>query len=163
MAWYGWIATSVAEADDTIDRFLGGRQVGDLLRPVTSQVDVDEPISEVIAASRPREVSLVLGRGGLVGAIGPRQIAAAEAVEQGSRCERLMVPVGELPIVPASAPATMLLPLLGRHGFALAWTGGGLGYVEAHDLLDRLLLGADVGRRVEDDDASPSRTNCGPR
>ena len=59
-------------------------------------------------------------------------------------------PVGH--IVPASAPAAALLPQLGRHGFAMAWAGGGFGYVEEHGLRRRIVLAADVRQPVAHDD-----------
>lgn len=153
LAWYGWIATAVAEADEVLTGFLDRRRVGELLRPVSSQLDTDEPVSELIAVRRPTEVALVFSRAGLVGAIGPRQLGALSGEAAQLPSERVMVPLRELSIVPATAPATELLPLLGRHGFVLGWTAGTLGYVEEHDLLDRVLLAADVRRRVAADEA----------
>lgn len=150
-AWYGWVATAVAEADDAVIRFLDGRRVGGLLRPVATRFDADQPVSEVTAERGPNEVALVFSSAGLAGAIGPRQLARvvqAEAV----RCKQIMVPVRELAVVPATAPAADLLPQLGRHGFVVAWAGGGFGYVEEHDLLQRMIIATDVRRRVSEDD-----------
>ena len=152
LAWYGWIATAVAEAGDAVSRFLDGRRVGDLLRPVATQFDTDEPVSEVTAERHPNEVALVFSAAGLAGAIGPRQIAGLSHGVETQRCEQVMVPIRELAIVPATAPAAALLPQLGRHGFVVAWAGGGFGYVEEHDLLQRMIIATDVRRRVADDD-----------
>lgn len=152
LAWYGWIATAVAEADEVLTGFLDRRRAGDLLRPVSSQLETDESVRELIAVRRPTEVALVFSPAGLVGAIGPRQLGTLSGEAAELPAERVMVPLRELPIVPATAPATELLPLLGRHGFVLGWTAGTLGYVEEHDLLDRVLLAADVRRRVAPDD-----------
>ena len=152
LAWYGWIATAVAEVDDAVSRFLDGRRVGDLLRPVATQFDADEPVSEVTAKRHPNEVALVFRAAGLAGAIGPRQIAGLLRGAEALPCEQVMVPIGELSIVPATEPATTLLPQLGRHGFVVAWAGGGFGYVEEHDLLQRIIIATDVRQRVADDD-----------
>ena len=152
LAWYGWIATAVVETDDALGRYLVGRRVGDLLRPVASQFDADEPVSEVVGTRRPTDVALVFNRAGLAGAIGPRQVASHRAGAQSLPCEEVMVPIGQLSIVPATAPATEMLPLLGRHGFVVGWSACGFGYVEEHDLMDRVLLGADVRRRVTDEE-----------
>lgn len=157
LAWYGWIASAVAEADDALSRFLDRRRVGDLLRPVAAQFDADEPITEVTAGRRPNEVALVFSPAGLAGAMGPRQLAGLPPGAGAVRCEQVMVPIRELPIVPATAPAVDLLPQLGRHGFVVAWSGGGFGYVEEHDLLERLLIAADVRRRVGEDDTRAAR------
>ncbi len=153
LAWYGWIATAVAVADDAVTRFLGGRRVGDLLRPVAIQFDTDEPISEVTAKRHPNDVALVFSANGLAGAIGPRQIASVSVGVEALRCEQVMVPIRDLAIVPATAPAVALLPQLGRHGFVVAWAGGGFGYVEEHDLLQRMIIATDVRQRVADDDS----------
>ena len=160
LAWYGWIATGVAVADDAISRFLGGRRVGDLLRPVATQFDTDEPISEVTAKRHPNEVALIFSAAGLAGAIGPRQIAGISGGVEALRCEQVMVPIRELAIVPATAPAVSLLPQLGRHGFVVAWAGGGFGYVEEQDLFERVVITADVRRCVDEDD---SRSASGGR
>lgn len=153
LAWYGWIATEVVEVDDLVTGFLDRRRVGELLRPISAQFEADEPVRELIAVRRPTEVALVFSRAGLVEAIGPRQVAALAGEAANLPCERVMVPLRALSIVPATAPATELLPLLGRHGFALGWVAGSLGYVEEHDLLDHMLLAADVRRRVAADEA----------
>ena len=152
LAWYGWIATAVAELDDAVSSFLHGRRVGDLLRPVATQFDEHDLVSEVTAESRPNQVALVFSAAGLAGAIGPRQISGARLGVEALRCERVMVPIRELSIVPASAPAAALLPQLGRYGFAVVRAGGGFGYVEEHDLLQRIIIAADVRQRVAHDD-----------
>lgn len=159
LAWYGWIATAVAEVDDMLDRYLERRRLGDLLRPATVQVDADEPVSELTASHRPTEVTLVFSRAGLIGAVGPRQLAGLPASAVRLRCEQIMVPLAELPILPATAPATDLLPLLRRHGFVLGWTGAGFGSIEEHDLLKQILVVADIRRRVADavTDGKPGR------
>lgn len=154
LAGYGWVATSVAEADDAIDRFLARRQVGDLLRPIASQSDADDPIGTLIDARQPTEVSLVFDAEGLAGAIGPRQVTTPAGEDLGRACERVMVPISRLSILPASAPAGALLPQLRAHGFALGVAGGALGYIESGELLDLILLAADVHRRVERDAGS---------
>jgi hypothetical protein len=153
LAWYGWIATAVAEVDDTVSHFLEGRRVGDLLRPVATQFDADDLVSEVTAQRSPNKVALVFSAAGLAGAIGPRQIAGLSRGMEALRCEQVMVPIRELSIVPASAPAADLLPQLGRHGFVVSWAGGRFGYVEEHDLLERMVIAADVRRRVAEDDS----------
>ena len=153
LAWYGWIATAVAEAGDAVSRFLDGRRVGDLLRPVATQFYIDDPLSEVSAEVARNGVVLVFGRAGLAGAIGVRQLAGLPRGVEGLRCEQAMVPIRDLSIVPATAPAADLLPQLGRHGFVVAWAGGGFGYVEEHDLIQRMVIAADVRRRVGEDEA----------
>jgi hypothetical protein len=42
----------------------------------------------------------------------------------------------------------------------VAWAGGGFGYVEEHDLLQRIIIATDVRQRVADDD---SRSASGGR
>lgn len=151
VAWYGWIATAVADANDALSRFLEGRRVGDLLRQVATQFDANDPVAQVIPDVVRNGVALVFSRAGLAGAIGPRQLARVPPGASALRCEQVMVPVRDLSIMSASASAADLLPQLGRYGFVIAWNGG-FGYVEEHDLLERIVLAADVRRRVGEDD-----------
>lgn len=156
LAGYGWIATAAAEVDDAISRFLDGRRVASLLRPVATQFDADEDISAVTATRHPNGVALVFGATGLAAAIGPRQLAGRSGAVDALRCDQVMIPIRDLSIVPATAPASALLPDLRRHGFVVAWAGGGFGYVEEHDLLERMVAAADVRGRVQDEDSRSS-------
>jgi len=150
LAWYGWIAPAMAVADDAISRFLGRRRVGDLLRPVATQFDTRDLVAEVASTLPPNGVALVFRDAGLAGAIGPRQVAHLSPEMNLLRCGQAMVPIDELSMVSATAPAVDLLPHLGRHGFVVVWAGAGFGYVEEHDLRERIVIAADMRRRVQE-------------
>lgn len=138
----------LAVGHDHIARFLGARVVGDLARPVANHADADAPVDSLVTPSADqRVVTAVETRGALVGAIGPRQLHARARRRAGERCSEVMVPIENVPLLAAATPAATLLPALGRHGFILVRVPGGLAYIEAADLLDRI-LGGDGAREA---------------
>ena len=142
LAMLSWTQTDLAVGHDHIARFLGARIVGDLARPVANHVDADAPVDGVVThEADARFVTVVETRGALVGAIGPRQLDEGARRRAGQRCSEIMVPIENVPPLPAATPAATLLPALGRHGFVLVRMPGGLAYIEAADLLDRILGG----------------------
>lgn len=140
LAMFTWTRTDLAVGHDVIARFLAGHAVGDVARPVASHADGDEPVDDLVGRlTDGGVVTLVEASGALVGAIGPRQLAARDRVRRGQRCSELMVPVSKLLLLPATTSATALLPALGRHGLALVRGSTPIMYVEANDLLVRIL------------------------
>lgn len=139
LAFLTWNGGQVAAARDATARFLGAHVAGDLTRPVVVRAAPDEPAANLLARARTDTfVATVEGDRGVVGAIGPRQVAGRTGRRLDERCSELMVSLESLNLVNRSAPAGELLPELARHGFALVREPDGLGYVEA----------ADVGRQV---------------
>lgn len=128
LALLAWTQSGAAAAQDAAVRFLAGHRAGELARPVTSRVDPDEPHHDLIALRRrANAVTIVEANGGLLGAIGPKQIKARGVATRGARCRDVMVPLVELRPQLATAPSADLLPLLAGHGFALVGPPDGLG------------------------------------
>lgn len=149
LAMFVWTRSDVAVGHDAIARFLASHVVGDVARPVTSHADADELVDDL--ASRLTDagsVTLVETRGALAGAIGPRQFAERDRIRAGQRCSEVMVPLSRLPMLPATTPAAGLLSHVGRHGFALVRTRDALAYIEASDLLERILTSGGDNRNV---------------
>ena len=146
LAMLSWTQTDLAVAHDLIARFLVSRMAGDVARRVASHADADDSVDElVLNGADLRTVTVVETSGALVGAIGPRQLAERDVRRPGQRCSELMVPIGSVPLLLAATPAATLLPALGRCGFVLVRLPDGLAYIEAADLLERI-VGRDAGR-----------------
>lgn len=146
LAMLSWTSTDRAVARDHMARFLAGRTAGDVARPVAIHADADDPVAALVTgAGQDRVVAMVELRGAIVGALGPRQLAALDAGRPGQRCSDVMVPIGDVPLLPSDTPAASLMPALGRRGFVLVRMPGAVAFVEATDLLDRI-LGGDAGR-----------------
>lgn len=146
LLWYGWSATTVAVASDAVSRLLAGVHAGDLARPIVDQYGEDELVS---AGNDPEDcdrLSLVVGRAGLLGMIGPRQIQRL-ARQRRVRAADVMVPLSALHVSPATLPADQLMPQIARFGFALVWASGGLAYVDEADVV-KGAFAADIRRRV---------------
>ena len=146
LLWYGWSATTVAVASDAVSRLLAGVHAGDLARPIVDQYGEDELVS---AGNDPEDcdrLSLVVGRAGLLGLIGPRQIRRS-ARQRWVRAADVMVPLSALHVSPATLPADQLMPQIARFGFALVWASGGLAYVDEADVI-KGAFAADIRRRV---------------
>lgn len=143
LALFTWTRTDVAVGHDAIARFLASHSVGDLARPAASRADADESVADLIERlTDVGVVTLVEVGGALVGAIGPRQLAARDRLRREQRCSELMVPLARLPLLPATTPAAGLVSQVGRYGFALVRGLPPIGYVEASDLLVRILATA---------------------
>lgn len=141
LAFLIWTHSQAVVGQDGTMRFLAGHRAGDLVRPITSHVQPEETLDSLLA--RPRAdhiVTTVEAGGGVLGAIGPRQISARAVVRHGERCRDVMVPVAELPLVAASSPAADLLPQLTGYGFAIVTGPDGLGYVEVSDLTTQIRI-----------------------
>lgn len=146
LLWYGWSATTGAVASDAVSRLLAGVHAGDLARPVVDQYGENELVS---AGNDPEDcdrLSLVVGRAGLLGMIGPRQIRRS-ARQRWLRAADVMVPLTALHVSPATLPADQLMPQIARFGFALVWARGGLAYVDEADVI-KGAFAADIRRRV---------------
>ena len=132
----------LAIGQDAIARFLKERVVGDLARPIASHAEADETVDAVMARlpTRPGVTVVEMNRA-LIGAIGPRQLAARDRRHPGQWASELMIPLADLPLLPAAMPAADVLPAIGRHGFALVRGSGGLASIEADDLLAQILAG----------------------
>jgi len=134
--------SGLARGQDAIARFLEARAVSDLARPLVSRADANESVDElVVRLPRPMGVTAVETSGAIVGVLGPRQLAAPDPGHRSQRASELMVPLAEVPLIPASGPAADLLAAIGRHGFALVRSPDGLAYIEEDDLLGQILAG----------------------
>ena len=151
LVWWGWSATAAAEADDLLRRYLAERRAADLTLPATKRCDAEAPMVEAIGFSAGQPVALVFQAGALVGAIGPRQVHRAADADT-LTCGQAMVPVADIEILPADAPAAAALGELGRHGFALVRSRGAIGYLESGELRARAGMVSDIQRRVADDE-----------
>lgn len=146
LLWYGWSATTVAVASDAVSRLLAGVHAGDLARPIVDQYGEDELVS---AGNDPEDydrLSLVVGRAGALGMIGPRQVRRS-ARQRWVRAAEVMVPLTALDVSPATLPADQLMPQIARFGFALVWARGALAYVDEADVI-KGAFAADIRRRV---------------
>lgn len=149
LVWQGWMQTAMARADDVIHRYLTARRLGDVARELSSTAGPDE--SALIAAGRrPSERTLiaVMDGDGLLGAIGPRQVAAVPPTAPWTACRDMMIPMERMELLRSEAPAESALAQLDRYGFALVTGSGRLRYVELNDLLQRILQTAAVAQAV---------------
>lgn len=147
--WQGWMLTTVAHADDVIQRFLTARSLGDVATEVSTTAGPNE--STLLAAGRrPSERALiaVMDGNGFLGAIGPRQVAALPPSATATPCRAVMVPVERLELLRSEAPATRALAQLNRDGFALVTGLPGLRYVEVGDLLQRIQVAAAISQEA---------------
>lgn len=130
-----WSGSQAAAAQDATVRFLAAHVAGDVARPLASHAAPDEPIGDLVARLRAdNAVVAVEAGGGVVGAIGPLQLAAGGVGKRDERCTEEMVPLGSLRLLGPASPAVEVLPEIARYGFALVTGPDGLGYVEAGDL-----------------------------
>jgi len=143
-----WSGSQVAAGQDATLRFLAVHAAGEVARPLASHAAPEESIDDLIARLRTdNAVVPVEARGGVLGAIGPRQLAARGVVNRDERCTEAMVPLGSLPLLDPASPAVELLPEIARHGFALVTGPDGLGYVEAVDLGRQIRMWVALGDR----------------
>lgn len=148
LVFQGWTQTTVAKADDVIGRYLTTRRVGHVAREVSVIAAPDEPALAAIARCVTEGAVIAVQEGNaLLGAIGPHQAAAVPPSAQ-TRCADVMVSVAQLEMLRSEAPALSALAQLDRFGFTLVLEGGRLLYVEANDLLQRILLTAAVAHAV---------------
>lgn len=146
LLWYGWSATTVAVASDAVSRVLAGVHAGDLARPIVDQYGEDEMVSAGDDREGCERPSLVVGRAGVLGMIGPRQFRRL-ARQRWARAADVMVPLTALNVSPATLPADQLMPQIARFGFALVWARGGLACVDEADVI-KGAFAADIRRRV---------------
>ena len=151
LIWQGWRQTAIAQADDVISRCLAARRLGAVARRLTTTAVPDEP-ALLAAARRPSSGALiaVMAGGALYGVVGPQQVAAVVPTAPRTPCREVMIPVGDLQLLRADAPAASALPQLHRYGFAVVVDSGHLGYVKVDDLLQRILMTAAVSQAVRD-------------
>ena len=141
LALITWTQSTAVVGRDATAQFLAGHRAGEIVRPIMSHVDPEETLDGLLACPRAdRVVTIVEADGGVLGAIGPRQIAGRASVSRGERCREVMVPLAALRPLAASSPAADLLPRLGGYGFALVTGPDGLGYVEVSDLATQIRI-----------------------
>ncbi|MBI3747307.1 MAG: hypothetical protein HY262_00435 [Chloroflexi bacterium] len=108
----------------------------------------DELIGDLMARLRTdTAVVAVEAGGGVVGAIGPRQLTTRGALTRDERGTEAMVQLGSLRLLGPALPAVELIPEIARHGFALVTGPDGLGYVEASDLGRQIRIWIALGDR----------------
>lgn len=164
LGYFTWTQSRLAVAQDAIVRFLGVHVAGEVARPMTSHAEPDEAVDDLLARLRTdRTVSLVEANGGILGAIGPRQLVARGVVKRDDRCADLMVPLGSIRLLGPSSATVELFPEIARHGFALVTGPDGLGYVEAADLGRQVRIWVALAERRErrstDGPAGPDRVD----
>ena len=143
-----WSGSQAAAAQDATARFLAAHTAGEVARPIVTDAAADELIGDLMARLRTdNAVVTVAAGGGVVGAIGPRQLAARGTLIRDERGADAMVPLGSLRLLGPAAPAVELLPEIARHGFALVTGPDGLGYVEASDLGRQIRIWIALGDR----------------
>ena len=143
-----WSGSQAAAGQDAIVRFLAAHAAGEVARPLASHAAPDEPIGDLVVRLRTdNAVVAVEASGGVLGAIGPRQLTARGVVKRDERCTEAMVPLGSLRLLGPASPAVELLPEIARHGFALVTGPDGLGYVEAADLGRQIRIWVALGDR----------------
>ena len=148
LAFMLWSGIQATVGQDTAARFLAGHTAGEVARPVTSDASPDEPVVDLVARLRTdHDVVAIASGGGVIGALGPGQLAARGGVQRGARCEDVMVPLASLRLLGRMSPSVELLPELARHGFALVSDPDGLGYVEASDLRRQIRIWTALGDR----------------
>ncbi len=141
-----WSGSQAVEAQDAAVRFLASHRVGDIARPLTAAAAPDEPIGDVVGRLRINTaVVAVEGGAGIVGAIGPRQLAPAASRER--RCRDVMVPLESLRLLGAALPAVEVLPEIARQGFAIVRGPDGLGSVDAAQLGHQIRVWTWLGDR----------------
>ena len=164
VAFFVGAQSRMAIGQDAIERFLRERVVGDLARPIASHAEADESVDAVVARlPRGPVVTAVETYGALIGALGPRQLAARDRRHPGQRASELMVPLAEVQLLPASMPAADVISAIGRHGFALVRDSGGLASIEADDLLAQILAGLPGSSGHADPHTSVSSDALGQR
>lgn len=143
-----WSGGQAAAAQDATARFLAAHTAGEIARPIANDAAPDELIGNLMGRLRTdNTIVTVEAGGGVVGAIGPRQLAARDALKRDERCTEAMVPLGSLRLLGPASPAVDLLPEIARHGFALVTGPDGLGYVEASDLGRQIRIWIALGDR----------------
>ncbi len=164
----GWMQTTVAKADDLIGRYLATRRLGDVARDFATLAGPQE-LARATVAHRRTDSEVIAVREGdtILGAIGPRQAALISHTEPGTRCVDVMVALGHVEPLRSDAPAVTALAPLNRFGFALVFEAGRLRYVEANDLLQRILVTAAVAQAVsashDETDDPPETAGHKPR
>ena len=144
-----WSGTQMAVGQDATVRFLAAHAAGQVARPLASHAAPDEPIGDLVARlGTDNAVVAVEAGGGVLGAIGPRQLTAHAVMKRDERCTEAMVPLGSLRLLGPMSPAVALLPEIARHGFALVTGPDGLGYVEAADLGRQIRIWVALGDRL---------------
>jgi hypothetical protein len=143
-----WSGSQAAVGQDATVRFLAAHVAGDLARPITSFAAPDEPIGDLVARlKKDNAIVAVEADGGIVGAIGPRQLMTHEGGTRDEGSVVAMVPLGSLRLLGRAAPAVDLLPEIARHGFAIVTDPDGLGFVEASDLRMQIRIWVALGDR----------------
>lgn len=152
IGWYGWTATAAMVLDDAAAWLLAGLRAGDLARPIVDHHREEELVDSAPEADN--RLALVMGRSGVVGVLGPRQMRRA-AARPATRAADLMVPLHAVDVVSATTAAEQLLAQIARFGFVLVWLDGELAGADERNLLERALA-ADIRRRANPDRASRS-------
>lgn len=147
LAFFTWTQSELAARQDATMRFLALHRAGDLARPVTSRADPDEPVGDVLVRRPTRTTVTIVETATVLGAIGPRQLAGVRPSDFEKVCRDVMAPLAALQPIVSSAPAADVLPRMGANGFALVWTGGEIGYVEATDLATQIRVWVDLQER----------------
>jgi hypothetical protein len=143
-----WSGSVAAAREDATVRFLATHEAGDVARRITSFAAPDEPIGDLVARLRTENtVIAVEADGGILGAIGPRQLRTGAAARPDERSDVAMVALGSLRLLGPAALAVDLLPEIARHGFAIVTDPDGLGYVEASDLGRQIGIWVALGDR----------------
>ena len=151
-----WTGSQAAAAQDAAGRFLGTHFAGEVARPLVTSAAADEPIGDLVARlTTDYAVVTVEAGGGVLGAIGPRQLALPAATVSGNRCGDMMVPLTSLRLLGPVSPAADVLPEIGRYGFALVRSRDGLAYVEASDLARQIRIWVTLGDRLAAKSARP--------
>ena len=130
-----------AEGHDAIARFLARHVVGDFARPIINRADGTETLAELAQRVDATGVTAIEAGGALVGAVGPRQLARRSPGSHGEPVSARMVALADIPQLSASSPAAGIVGAVARHGFAFVRGPGGLGWVEAGDVLAQILMG----------------------
>ena len=144
-----WAGSQAAVGQDATERFLAAHAAVDVARPLADHAEADEPIGDLLARLRTDfAVVAVEAGGGVLGAIGPRQLGARNGDTRDQRCGDTMVPLTSLRLLGPASPAVDLLPEIARHGFALVREPDGLGYVEASDLGHQIRIWVALGDRL---------------
>lgn len=159
LAYFTWTGTALAVGRDATTRFLSSHRAGEVGRPVISRAAPDDPLDDLLAR-RPTQSTVTVvenGPSGVLGAIGPRQIAAHRSSIRDLRCRDVMAPLADLRPVAASVPAAELLPRIVASGFALVWGPDGPGYVEASDLAAQVRVWAALRERGRARSGTPGR------
>jgi hypothetical protein len=143
-----WSGSQAAAGEDATVRFLTAHVAGDVARPITSFTAPHEPVGDLVARLRTdNAVVAVEADGGILGAIGPRQLIAHNGVKRDEGSIAAMVPLGSLRLLGPATPAVELLPEIARHGFAIVTDPDGLGYVEGSDLGKQIRIWVALGDR----------------